>query len=351
MRSSQTNYAVVGTFVLVLLAGLVAAVAVLTGRTGATDTYHAVYDNVAGVKPGTPVTFEGYRVGQVDAVRPTRQDDGTMAFRVGFSVEAGFPIPEDSTAAVASTGLLSGAAIRIEGGTAEATLAPGGRIAAGSSADVFAAVSKVAGEINRLSEGGLQPLLAKLNRYTEELGRTLTDTAPKMAADLRRATRALAEATPETAGNIREFSARLNTRVLGDDNLGRIDSALANLEQASRTLNQGLLGEANRARVRAALANAEQVSAEAVSLAENAEQTRRQLDQLIAEMNAALGTAKPKMQASLQDLRYSLQVVSQHVDSIAYNLENTSRNMSEFSRQIRQDPSLLIRGGDTGAAQ
>jgi phospholipid/cholesterol/gamma-HCH transport system substrate-binding protein len=347
LRSSHTNYAIVGGFVVVMVLALVAAVAVLTGRTGASDRYTVLYDNVAGVKAGTPVTFEGYRVGEVRGVRPTRRD-GELSFEVAFTVEAGFPIPADSTAAVASTGLLSGSAVQIRAGEADATLAPGERIAAGTSTDMFAAVSKIAGEIGTLSEDGVQPLLAKLNAYTEQLGETLTESAPELVGDLRTATRAFAESAPASAGNIQEFTRRLNERVLGDDNLARVEGTLANLESATRSLDADLLGAQNRERVRETLANAQTVSQQTVALTRNAERTRRQLDQMIAELDAAIAASRPQLQAGLKDLRYSLQVVSQHVDAIAYNLETTSRNMSEFSRQVRQDPSLLIRGTDGG---
>ena len=329
-----------------MIAGLVAAVAVLTGRTGATDAYTVLYDNVAGVKAGTPVTFEGYRIGEVRSVRPA--DTSEARFEVAFAVDAGFQIPRDSKAAVASTGLLSGSAVQIRAGDAEATLDPGSRIAAGSSTDMFAAMSQIAGQIGALSESGVRPLLAKLNAYTEQLGKTLTESAPRMVDDLRTVTRALAESAPPSVGNLEEFTQRLNDRVLGEANLARIEGTLANVESATQSLDTEILGEANRVRVRETLANAETVSQRTVALARNAEKTRRQLDQMIAELDAAIAQSRPQVEAGLKDLRYSLQVVSQHVDAIAYNLETTSRNMSEFSRQVRQDPSLLILGTSGG---
>ena len=46
MRTSKINYFIVGMFVIVMIVGLVVSVALLTGRTGATDGYHAYYSNV-----------------------------------------------------------------------------------------------------------------------------------------------------------------------------------------------------------------------------------------------------------------------------------------------------------------
>ena len=49
---------------------LVVAIVTLSGGSGATDAYHAMYRNVTGVKFGTQVLYEGYPIGQVEAVTP-----------------------------------------------------------------------------------------------------------------------------------------------------------------------------------------------------------------------------------------------------------------------------------------
>lgn len=63
MNGGKLNYVVVGAFVLAMLVALVVSLAVLMGRTGATDDYYAVYRNVTGVKFGTQVLYEGYPIG------------------------------------------------------------------------------------------------------------------------------------------------------------------------------------------------------------------------------------------------------------------------------------------------
>ena len=44
------------------------------------------------------------------------------------------------------------------------------------------------------------------------------------------------------------------------------------------------------------------------------------------------------------DLRYLTDSVSRHIDAINRNLEGAARNLYEFSRQIRQNPGLLLGG-------
>ena len=67
MRHQGLNYAIVGTFVIAMLVAAVGAALMLGGGTGPRDHYSAVFDNVADVKFGTQVRYEGFPVGQVEA--------------------------------------------------------------------------------------------------------------------------------------------------------------------------------------------------------------------------------------------------------------------------------------------
>ena len=55
MKNTRLNYVIVGSFVVGMVIALVVTVALLAGRTGATDTYYTTYDNVSGIKFGTQV--------------------------------------------------------------------------------------------------------------------------------------------------------------------------------------------------------------------------------------------------------------------------------------------------------
>jgi phospholipid/cholesterol/gamma-HCH transport system substrate-binding protein len=56
---------------------------------------------------------------------------------------------------------------------------------------------------------------------------------------------------------------------------------------------------------------------------------------------------RPVGQAVL-DLQHSLEAVSRRIEAIAYHLEVTTRNMNEFSRQIRENPGVIVRGRASG---
>jgi phospholipid/cholesterol/gamma-HCH transport system substrate-binding protein len=323
--------------VILVAAGVLGALLLLTGRTGATDTYYAVYDNVGGVKIGTPVQVEGYQVGEVDGVEPAVAN-GELRFRVALSIERGFPVPADGQASIASAGLLSGAAISITGGSASARLSPGEEIATAPPRDIMSAVSNLAGTVGQLSEDGVGPLLATLNRAAGELETVLSESAPVIARSLER-----------TGGSLSSISARLEEEVLDAETLRGLTRTLANIEQASETLNRDMLNAENAEQLSRSLQNLGDMSRSAVTLTEELAGMSNRLDQLLRQLEKLARENEATVEASLDDLRFSLATVARRIDAITYNVETTSRNMSEFSRQIRRNPSLLLRGGGSTA--
>jgi ABC-type uncharacterized transport system auxiliary subunit len=93
-------------FVLAMLSALIFGIAQLTGRSGPADRYTTVYRNVTDIGYGTKVLYEGYPVGQVEAVTPRPSGSG-MEFVVEFSVRHGWRIPADSVATLVSPRLLA----------------------------------------------------------------------------------------------------------------------------------------------------------------------------------------------------------------------------------------------------
>ena len=43
-------------------------------------------------------------------------------------------------------------------------------------------------------------------------------------------------------------------------------------------------------------------------------------------------------------MRHTTAALASHIDAITANLEDATRNANEFSKQIREDPSVLLRG-------
>ena len=322
MKSSRINYVLVGLFVILAVAGLVTVVGLLTGRQGPTDPYYAEFGNVGGLKYGAQVYYEGYNIGQVERIEPRPGDEG-MVFRVHLEVNDGWRIPADSTARPAASGLLSAVAVQIEAGESADAIPPGGEIPGAQSGDLFAAISSVAGEVESLSAERLRPLLATLEQHADTLGLMLQDSAPdilmnvrEVAADLRRRAPGILDNADALAADLRASGERIRA-VASEENAARIESTLGNLEDASARVN-GFMGRL--------------------------ETTRSGLDTLLADINAEVNDASPEVQQGLEDMRYTVRQLSRNIDTVLHNLEGTSRNMNEFSRQIRRNPGLLLRG-------
>ncbi|UCV24948.1 MlaD family protein [Ferribacterium limneticum] len=121
---TKVNYAVVGAFVLVLGAVLVAALLWLASG-GAFqkkyDLYLAIEDeSVAGLNLNAPVKYNGVDVGKVRQI----ELDPSNPERVNllFAIERGTPIKEDTVAVLKTQGLTGIAYVELSGGTDQALL-------------------------------------------------------------------------------------------------------------------------------------------------------------------------------------------------------------------------------------
>ena len=124
MRWKQADF-LAGIFVIAGFALILAIIVVVRGQIGAPDKYHTYFKNVAGLRTGAAVVYEGYIVGAVADVTPESDGSG-MRFRVNIDVEKDWVIPADSVAEISAVSLLSANAVQISAGTGM-PLAPGAR--------------------------------------------------------------------------------------------------------------------------------------------------------------------------------------------------------------------------------
>lgn len=301
LKNAKANYVIVGTFVIACVAGLIVAVAMLTGRTGAVDTYYTVYNSVQGLKFGTQVVYEGYPVGQVEEIKPIKQD-GRMRFEVEMSIAEGWDIPDDSYAAVSSAGLLSALTINIRPGQSKTPLKPGERMIGVENADLFAAMSSLAEQISALMETDVKPLLLNLNTAVNTAAILLQEDGTAMADQLKGVLDQVASVTPEITRDLGVFSKALNSS--GNE-----------LEK--------ILSPVNRQKINASL---------------------EKMNKMVTDVDGLVSNGKPEMEKAITDMRFVMETLARHIDTISQNLDGTSRNMYEFSRHIRQNPGLLLGG-------
>lgn len=334
MRTSKLSYFAVGLFVISMIVGLIVAVALLTGRTGATDSYHAYYANVTGVKFGTQVVYEGYPIGQVIEVTPEPKD-GRMRFRVDFDVTEGWIIPNDSVVEIAAPGLLAAVTLAINAGDSTMPHDPDTEISARERADMFAAVADVAGDFGDLSNNFLKPLLANVNTAVTQVNEFLaTDGEGEMIATDARKTMTLAR---EIMGDLR---GRIPTLA------GQLEVILADIGDTSERLNT-VLSPSNQIKIIGMIDNLNAATQKFDTVLITLNSILRDVDDLVLDEDGDVAQMA-------KESRYIVESVARNIDAITQNMDGASRNMYEFSRQIRQNPGLLLSGtspADKGDAQ
>jgi phospholipid/cholesterol/gamma-HCH transport system substrate-binding protein len=118
----KVNYTVVGAFVLVLGALLVAAVLWLSAGIGGrqeVDAYQAyIEESVAGLNTDAPVKYLGVDVGRVSHIEIDPAN--SQQVRLRFEIRRGTPIKRDSEAVLKTQGLTGIAYVELSGGSASA---------------------------------------------------------------------------------------------------------------------------------------------------------------------------------------------------------------------------------------
>lgn len=187
--------------------------------------YKAVFENVGGLREGSPVRIAGVDVGTVELVE--LREDGKIHVTLGVIEDAAPLVRTDSVASIGNKGLLGDKLIDVTSGRGP-VLPPGGTIPSETPVDLAQYMSK-AGAILEEVEG----TVANLRRATEPLGEE------EFANDLKSTMHNLAEVTrmaAEEDGTVRRL---FEDRQLADDIQGTVRNtreATAELSRTSRSV-------------------------------------------------------------------------------------------------------------------
>ncbi len=162
-------------------------------------------------------------------------------------------------------------------------------------------------------------MLSAVNALADDVRKVIEESVGPMLASF-------SEGVPGIVDNIDQFTAELNQTV---DQLNAILSS-TNVERVSQILG-----------------NLDSATGEFATLIEGLGGTRRQVDGLIAKLDALLEKDQGELDVAIRDLRHTLAAISRRIDSITSDLETTTRNMNEFSRQLRENPGVLVSGRET----
>ena len=295
MRRDNVNYVAVGVVVLAAFVVLMVALAMITGRSGASTAYYTHYHNVAGLHFGAPVFYEGFRIGQVGSIAPDRDANG-IRYKVELNVRKDWPIPKDSVARMTSTGLLADVAVGIVEGKAKEIAAPGTELAGAENADIFSAVNELAAQMTDLTRNQIAPLLKNLSEHVDSIAGIIDKNTPELVEQSR--------------------------------------ALLGRLNRASDSMNDVLKAD-NRAALAGILNNTNK-------LTEQLHSTQEKLDDALKQIDGIARENRSGVRDSVDDLRSVLAALSGRIDSISQHLESASRNFDEFSREVRKSPNRLL---------
>jgi len=295
VKRDNVNYVLVGVVVVAAFVLLLVALALITGRSGASTAYYTHYHNVTGLRFGAPVFYEGYRIGQVGAIVPDRDTKG-IRYKIELDVRRDWPIPKDSIARLTSTGLLADVAIGISEGKAKDPAASGSELNGAESVDIFSAVNELAAQMSDLTRNQIAPLIKSLSEHVDSIASVVDKNTPELVEQSR--------------------------------------ALLARLNHASDGLNDVLKTD-NRAALAGILANTRDLTLQLRG-------TQQKLDEALHQLENIAKENRPGVRDAVDDLRSILAALSGRIDSMTQHLEAASRNFDEFSREVRKSPNRLL---------
>jgi phospholipid/cholesterol/gamma-HCH transport system substrate-binding protein len=310
---AKREQALVGLFVLVAGALLIATLFVLSGvLTSGDTTFHAYFKNAGGLQPGSEVRYGGGPpVGRVKNVQVDPQDATRM--KMDFAVHPNIPVKTDSMVEITSNSPLGENFLGILPGTNPAPRAPAGFTLKSKEPVSFADVTE---RLNDLAPAANE-LLANLNARVVELKETLN---------------------------------RVND-LLNDRNRGNVGESLANI--------RGMLEE-DRPLVHSTLDHINTASAKLTPLIDDFHKTTLEANQTLDHIDSMIKDNRPDIREAVKNLRSSLEKVnsivsqldntvtsnSENLDEIIDNLRRVTENLNSFTETIKTRPYTLIRASE-----
>lgn len=394
----------IGSLLIILFAAVVAGSRLVEKR----DIYYIEYENfsVSGLQVGGIVNYQGIRVGRVDDIRISPKDITKII--VKLSVDRGTPIKEDTEAVLMLTGITGIKAVEIRGGSnAAKLLKPGSYIKAGTTMlddlsvralSIIEKVDMIAANINELTDKDNQENLAKILSETSLLIANTRENLSTTLISISRVSENVADLTVGLNENIDEVTKSLtremsNITSTGTKSVDEITKTTnESIVRLTDTINQQLLTLTNdldtqlneiskqgkllisdtRFQINNVGSHTDQMVLESTrqitSLSSN---LNRSIDQvntllyspefsaLIANLNSLSGQLnQANVSGMVTELSTTLQKAGNLMSTLNRvvvrgqgnlldtldSLAEASENLNEFSRQISDTPSILLRG-------
>jgi phospholipid/cholesterol/gamma-HCH transport system substrate-binding protein len=307
---TRREQAVVGLFVIVAAAVLIATVFGISGAFGRTaKSFHAFFPFAGGLEVGSTVRYAGGpKVGRVEKLRIDPQNPANI--EITLAVQTDLPVKTDSHVRIMSMSPLGDNHLEIVPGSPQAALAKDG---ATLPADRYLDLNAITERINDLAP------------EAQQLLHTLNDRATELKVTIARVNDLLND---ENRSNLSGTLAQ--TRQMITENRPAIKSTLGHLNTSSEKLGP-LLDDLRK------------TSAEA-------NKTLDHVDGLIGENRADIRQAVVQLRKSLTNVNdltgridQTLDVNSENIDEMLENFRHVSENLKQFTETIKTKPYTLLR--------
>ncbi len=269
------------------------------------DYYQIIYKDisVSGLQVGGSVKYHGINIGRVDDITIDKEDIRNVIVKI--SIRAGIPVKEDVIASLIPVGITGLLQVELSGGTNEAELLePGSNIRPGTS--IFESIS-----------GKAEIITEKLEQVLDNLTKITDRNNQEKISGILTSVDSILFVNREPFNNI----------------MISMDSITVNLAQLTKASSQAV-EKLNR------MIQSEQFT----NIINNSEKVSRDLasadiTQLITDLNKAINKVSDTFAHIDQTHLKTRQDIIQTIET----LRETIDYLNEFSRQISEEPSILIR--------
>ncbi len=276
------------------------------------DMYYIDFENISvnGVFEGSDVKYQGVRIGKVGEMTVLPEDLSTI--RVYVILRKGFPVKENMRARLQYAGITGLRFVEISGGkTASNTMEPGSEIkmakGLGEKAeDIVLNVDTVVNAVNEIlkpeNQVKITSMLANIEKTTGVLARVLEKREKNLDNFLRDMDRTSRELT-KISKNLAEFTERMNT--LSEEM--QLKELLTNTHSMVNNIS--------------------------------ARFSEKELGKVVTDFDTFVTSTT----SSVKKIESSLQELQAETAKTMESLREAVENISSFTRELTEDPTILIR--------